>query len=94
MDQSRKAQEMKWGICRAGGLLVCKNGLSPLAPSAFATMPTGTPPSDSKGVKKFAKPINLNADLGRMRPEALLGRRRLRRLSTGNGCGSVRCADF
>jgi hypothetical protein len=79
---------MKWGICTASGLLVCKNGLSPLAPSAFATMSTGAPPSDSKGVKKFAKPINLITELGRMRREALLGRLSPRRLSTERGVGA------
>jgi len=37
-----------------GGILVCKNGLSPLAPSAFADgVPTGTPPSPLFGARKF-----------------------------------------
>ena len=35
-------------------MLVCKNGLSPLAPSAFAdNVPTGTPPSPLFGARKF-----------------------------------------
>ncbi|HJZ32851.1 MAG TPA: multicopper oxidase domain-containing protein [Hyphomicrobiaceae bacterium] len=45
---------IKWGILTTGGYLVCKNGLSPLASSAFADgVPTGTPPSPLFGAKKF-----------------------------------------
>src|SRR5262249_14104827 len=29
---------IRWGIFTSGGLLVCKNGLSPFAPSAFAAI--------------------------------------------------------
>src|SRR5262249_21735700 len=41
-------------ILTAGGYLVCKNGLSPLASSAFADgVPTGTPRSPLFGARKF-----------------------------------------
>ncbi|MFL5270547.1 MAG: multicopper oxidase family protein [Anaeromyxobacteraceae bacterium] len=36
---------IKMGVLTAGGALVLKNGLSPFAPSAYAEVPTGTPPS-------------------------------------------------
>jgi FtsP/CotA-like multicopper oxidase with cupredoxin domain len=48
----------RWGIFTASGLLICKNGLSPFAPSAYAdNVPTGTPPSPLFGVKKFTQPM-------------------------------------
>ena len=34
---------LRWGLFSAAGLLVCKNGLSPFARSAFADVPTGAP---------------------------------------------------
>jgi FtsP/CotA-like multicopper oxidase with cupredoxin domain len=50
---------MRWGIFTSSGLLVCKNGLSPFAPSAYAdNVPTGTPRSPLFGAKKFAEPLN------------------------------------
>jgi FtsP/CotA-like multicopper oxidase with cupredoxin domain len=57
IGQISRRDLMKWGIFTASGLLVCKNGLSPLAPSAFANVPTGTPRSDIKGAKKFAQKL-------------------------------------
>jgi manganese oxidase len=49
---------IRWGIFTAGGTLVCKNGLSPLAKSAFAQVPTGTPRSPLFGAQKFAQPLH------------------------------------
>src|SRR5262245_10054849 len=55
LGQITRRDLIKWGIMTSGGILVCKNGLSPLAPSAFAdNVPTGTPPSPLFGAKKFA----------------------------------------
>ena len=55
LGQITRRDLIKWGIMTTGGVLVCKNGLSPLAPSAFAdNVPTGTPPSPLFGAKKFA----------------------------------------
>src|SRR5262245_62421967 len=54
LGQISRRDLIKWGIMTSGGILVCKNGLSPLAPSAFAdNVPTGTPPSPLFGAKKF-----------------------------------------
>ena len=49
---------IRWGIFTSSGLLVCKNGLSPFAKSAFAEVPTGTPRSPLYGAKKFAQPLD------------------------------------
>src|SRR5262245_26838137 len=49
---------IRWGIFTTAGTLVCKNGLSPLAHSAFAAVPTGVPRSPLFGAKKFALPLN------------------------------------
>jgi FtsP/CotA-like multicopper oxidase with cupredoxin domain len=46
---------LRWGIFSAGGLLVCKNGLSPFARSAFAALPTGAPRSPLVGIRKFSQ---------------------------------------
>jgi FtsP/CotA-like multicopper oxidase with cupredoxin domain len=46
----------KWGLLTAGGLAL-KNGLSPFAQSAFASVPTGTPLSPLFGVQKFTQPL-------------------------------------
>jgi len=48
---------VRWGIFCAGGLLLCKNGLSPFARSAFAQVPTGTPRSPLLGIKKFSQTL-------------------------------------
>jgi FtsP/CotA-like multicopper oxidase with cupredoxin domain len=54
LGQISRRDLIRWGIMTAGGVLVCKNGLSPLAPSAFAdNVPTGTPPSPLFGARKF-----------------------------------------
>jgi FtsP/CotA-like multicopper oxidase with cupredoxin domain len=55
LGQISRRDLIRWGIMTTGGILVCKNGLSPLAPSAFADgVPTGTPPSPLFGARKFA----------------------------------------
>ncbi len=43
----------KWGIFTGVGALALKNGLSPFARSAYATVPTGTPRSPLYGAQKF-----------------------------------------
>src|SRR6476619_5829437 len=54
LGQISRRDLIRWGIMTSGGILVCKNGLSPLAPSAFAdNVPTGTPPSPLFGARKF-----------------------------------------
>src|ERR1700741_86296 len=55
--QVTRRELVKWGIFTAGGLLVCKNGLSPFARSAFADIPTGTPRSPLFGAQKFTQPL-------------------------------------
>ena len=45
----------KWGIFTTSGLLLCKNGLSPFAPSAYGAVPTGTPRSPLFGARKFTQ---------------------------------------
>ena len=45
----------RWGIFTASGALVCKNGLSPFARSAFAAVPTGTPRSPLFNAQKFTQ---------------------------------------
>jgi FtsP/CotA-like multicopper oxidase with cupredoxin domain len=46
----------KWGLLTFGGLAM-KNGLSPFARSAFAAVPTGTPPSPLFNAQKFTQPL-------------------------------------
>jgi len=43
--QITRRELVKLGLMTAGGALVLKNGLSPFAASAYAAVPTGTPPS-------------------------------------------------
>jgi FtsP/CotA-like multicopper oxidase with cupredoxin domain len=45
----------RWGLFTASGLLAVKNGLSPLARSAFAQVPTGTPRSPLYTATKFSQ---------------------------------------
>jgi len=45
----------RWGFFSASGLLLCKNGLSPFARSAFAAVTTGTPRSPLFGAQKFTQ---------------------------------------
>jgi FtsP/CotA-like multicopper oxidase with cupredoxin domain len=55
--QITKRDLVRWGIFTAGGMLACKNGLSPFAQSAFALVPTGTPRSPLFGATKFSQPL-------------------------------------
>src|SRR3954466_266881 len=48
-----KRDLFRWGLLTATGALLAKNGLSPFATSAYAQVPTGTPPSPRFGAKKF-----------------------------------------
>jgi FtsP/CotA-like multicopper oxidase with cupredoxin domain len=57
LGEITKRDLFKWGIFTAGGLLACKNGLSPFARSAFADVPTGTPRSPLFGATKFSQPM-------------------------------------
>ncbi|MFL6820664.1 MAG: copper oxidase, partial [Bradyrhizobium sp.] len=50
-----KRDLFRWGLLGVTGALVAKNGLSPFAESAYAQVPTGTPPSPLFGAKKFAR---------------------------------------
>src|SRR5215467_11556138 len=59
----------KWGLLTTTGVIALKNGLSPLAPSAFADgVPTGTPPSPLFGAQKFTQRLNR---LALQRPQPL-----------------------
>lgn len=49
---------VKWGVFTASGALAMKNGLSPFAPSAYASVPTGAPRSQISGAQKFTQPMN------------------------------------
>ena len=53
-----KRDLFKWGIFTVTGGLLAKNGLSPFAQSAYAQVPTGTPPSPLFGAKKFTHPMH------------------------------------
>jgi FtsP/CotA-like multicopper oxidase with cupredoxin domain len=62
--QVTRRELVKWGIFTAGGMLALKNGLSPFAPSAYAShrdcdrggdIPTGTPPSPLFGAQPFSQ---------------------------------------
>jgi FtsP/CotA-like multicopper oxidase with cupredoxin domain len=55
LGQVTRRDLVKWGAFTAGGTLVCKNGLSPFARSAFADVPTGTPRSPLFGAAKFTQ---------------------------------------
>jgi FtsP/CotA-like multicopper oxidase with cupredoxin domain len=43
----------KWGLLTGTGMIALKNGLSPLARSAFAAVPTGTPRSPLNNARPF-----------------------------------------
>jgi len=58
LGQITRRDLIRWGIFTSSGLLVCKNGLSPLARSAFADVPTGTPRSPLFGGQKFFQRLN------------------------------------
>ena len=53
--QITKRDLFKWGIYTSAGLLAAKNGLSPFARSAYASVPTGAPPSPT--ATKFRYPM-------------------------------------
>jgi FtsP/CotA-like multicopper oxidase with cupredoxin domain len=53
-----KRDLFKWGLFTVTGGLLAKNGLSPFAQSAYAQVPTGTPPSPLFGAKKFTQPMH------------------------------------
>jgi FtsP/CotA-like multicopper oxidase with cupredoxin domain len=55
IGQISRRDLFKWGLLTTTGLLVCKNGLSPFARSAFADVPTGTPRSPLFGATKFSQ---------------------------------------
>src|SRR5215471_959832 len=57
LGQITRRDLYKWGIFTAGGVLALKNGLSPFARSAFAGVPTGTPPSPTFGAVPFSSPM-------------------------------------
>jgi FtsP/CotA-like multicopper oxidase with cupredoxin domain len=57
VGQVSRRELFKWGIFTTGGLVAVKNGLSPFAPSAFASIPTGTPSSPLFGAQKFSQPM-------------------------------------
>src|SRR2546422_2349585 len=48
---------MKMGLFTAGGALAFKNGLSPFAPSAYGSVPTGFPRSPLFNVQAFTQPM-------------------------------------
>ena len=55
IGQITRRDLFRWGIFTTSGLLVCKNGFSPFARSAFADVPTGTPRSPLFGAQKFSQ---------------------------------------
>lgn len=59
LKQITKRDLFKWGIFTASGVLAAKHGLSPYAPSALASVPTGTPRSPLFGADKlkFTHPL-------------------------------------
>src|SRR5262245_42231522 len=57
IGQITRRDLIRWGIFTSSGLLICKNGLSPFARSAFAAIPTGTPRSPLFGAQKFTQPM-------------------------------------
>src|SRR2546428_1723869 len=48
---------IKMGVFTAGGALAFKNGLSPFAPSAYGSVPTGFPRSPLFNVQAFTQPM-------------------------------------
>jgi manganese oxidase len=62
---------IKLGLVTAGGALVSKNGLSPFAPSAYAAVPTGTPPSPIPPGIDFTQPMPRLTELQRKPVSAL-----------------------
>lgn len=57
IGQIERRDLFKWGIFTATGALAMKHGLSPFARSAYAAVPTGTPPSPIPPGMKFTQPM-------------------------------------
>src|SRR5215470_15347311 len=69
LGQITRRDLYKWGLLTTAGVIALKNGLSPLARSAFADgVPTGTPLSPLFGARKFAQRLNR---LALQRPQPL-----------------------
>jgi FtsP/CotA-like multicopper oxidase with cupredoxin domain len=62
---------VRLGLLTAGGALVAKHGLSLLAPSAYAEVPTGTPPSPIPRGIAFTQPMPRLEELQRKPVSAL-----------------------
>src|SRR5215467_10200160 len=58
LGQITRRDLYKWGLLTTSGIIALKNGLSPLARSAFAAVPTGTPRSPLFGAQKFTQRLN------------------------------------
>jgi hypothetical protein len=58
IGQITRRDLIRWGIFTSSGLLVFKNGLNPLARSAFAAVPTGAPRSPLNGALKYQQKLN------------------------------------
>ena len=56
--QINRRDLIKWGLFTSAGLLLCKNGLSPYAKSAFAQVPIGVPRSPVGSALPFTQPLN------------------------------------
>jgi FtsP/CotA-like multicopper oxidase with cupredoxin domain len=63
--KASRRELFKMGLFTAGGMLAVKNGLSPFAKSAFAAVPTGTPPSP------FPRPTDTPFTVPMLRPHNL-----------------------
>lgn len=84
---------IKWGLITAGGLLIPTHGLSPFAKSAFAEVPTGTPPSPLFGADNFTQPLPRLHTLTPipLRPvRQIIRQGRTRRLEIGVSPGRIR----
>ena len=46
---------LRWGLITSAGYLAAKHGLSAYAPSAYGSVPTGTPPSPIPPGLKFTQ---------------------------------------
>jgi FtsP/CotA-like multicopper oxidase with cupredoxin domain len=55
--QITRRDTLKMGLFTAAGLLIPIGGLSPFARSAYASIPTGLPPSPLFGVQPFTQPM-------------------------------------
>ena len=56
--QINRRDLFKWGLFTSAGLLLCKNGLSPYAKSAFAQVPIGVPRSPVGSALPYTQPLN------------------------------------